>query len=151
MPSDAWQRWQIYERCWKIYDLITNTFRLPQNFHAHFPDRVEMAVVMFLLHLEAPLPLDYNLRIEEEYDFPGKGLEIKTYSYVLLHKNEAIVIRADPSPHHPLDYRKRKLVDFPHHLHDEKGRIRSFTGRLEDFLKEIEKVLAEGPRQRTRR
>ncbi|HXF03943.1 MAG TPA: DUF6516 family protein [Blastocatellia bacterium] len=110
-----------------------------------------MAVVMFLLHLEVPLPFAYNLRIEEEYHFPGKELEIQTYSYVLLHKNEAVVIRADPSPHHPLDYRKRKLVAFPHHLHDEKGRIRSFTGRIEDFLKEVEKVLAERAQGRMRR
>ena len=64
--------------------------------------------------------------------------------YLLLNQALEVVIRADSLPHHQRDYRKRRLQHFPHHLHDEKGRIRSFTGRVEDFVSEVITRLAHG-------
>ena len=76
-----------------------------------------------------------TLHINEEYDFQNQKLDVKAYSYNLLDKNKNSLIRADSLPHHGVDYRRRKLTHFPHHLHDERGRICSFSGQIEDFVK----------------
>ena len=38
------------------------------------------------------------------------------------------------------DYKNKKLINFPHHLHDEKGRICSFSGDIADFIKYILRI-----------
>ena len=89
------------------------------------------------LSLRIQIEQDRFLQIEEEYDFREHELIVETYSYLLLNQALEVVIRDDSLPHHRRDYRKRRLSHFPHHLHDEKGRIRSFTGRIEDFVPEV--------------
>jgi len=81
-----------------------------------------------------PLRSGYFLHIHEEYDFREHTLSVKAYSYNLLDKGKNNIIRADCLAHHQVDYKGHKLAHFPHHVHDEKGRICSFSGRIEDFL-----------------
>jgi len=81
------------------------------------------------------------LHIHEEYDFREHTLLIKVYRYNLLDKGKHNIIRADSLPHHRVDYKSHKLTHFPHHLHDERGRICSFSGWIEDFVKRSSAIL----------
>ncbi len=82
-----------------------------------------------------------HLIIQEDYDFHFYELSIVNYSYKLTDKRGPTIIWSDPAPHHQTDYRGQSLVDFPHHLHDPKGRICDFSGKIEDFLKEASKLI----------
>lgn len=137
MLSDAHRQRLIAGRCWEIYDLITRTFTVQPEFTSEFPELAEQALITGALSLRIQIEQDLFLQIEEEYDFREHELIVETYSYLLLNQALEVVIRADSLPHHQRDYRKRWLQHFPHHLHDEKGRIRSFTGRVEDFVAEV--------------
>jgi hypothetical protein len=68
-------------------------------------------------------------------------LSVVNYSYILTGNTGHTVIWSDPAPHHKTDYRGQNLPNFPHHLHDPKGRICDFSGKIEDFLKEITKLI----------
>jgi hypothetical protein len=59
----------------------------------------------------------------------------------LTDKTTHTIIWSDPAPHHKTDYRGQKLSNFPHHLHNPKGRICDFSGSIEDFLKEVSKLI----------
>jgi len=142
--SEAQRQRLIAERCWEIYDLITRTFTVQPEFTSEFLELAEQALITGALSLRIQIEPDRFLQIEEEYDFRERELIIETYSYLLLNQALEVVIRADSLPHHQRDYRKRRLPHFPHHLHDEKGRIRSFTGRVEDFVSEVITRLAHG-------
>lgn len=137
MLSEAHRRRLIAGRCWEVYDLIIRTFTVPAEFHSEFPELAELSLVTSALSLRVQIDQNRFLRVEEEYDFRERELIVETYSFLLLNQALEVIIRADSLPHHQRDYRKRRLAHFPHHLHDEKGRIRSFTGRLEDFLTEV--------------
>lgn len=89
------------------------------------------------LSLRIQIEPDRFFQIVEEYVFREHELIVETYSYLLLNQALEVVIRADSLPHHQRDYRKRRLQHFPHHLYDEKGRIQSFSGRVEDFVSEV--------------
>jgi hypothetical protein len=134
MPLEARQRRQIAERCWHLYDLINRSFTPAPEFHLEFPELAELAILSRALQVCLALAQGYSLEVHEEYDFRGQELTVVHYSYVLLDRDQTSLLRADPVPHHRVDYRKRRLTNFPHHLHDEHGRIRSFSGQLEDFL-----------------
>ena len=86
-------------------------------------------------------PRRHFLHIHEEYGFIEHILVVKAYSYNLLDKSKNNNIRADSLPHHRLDYKSHKLSHFPDHLHDEKGRICSFTGKIEDFVKRASEII----------
>ncbi len=73
--------------------------------------------------------------MRETYIFPQNELRIDSYSYPLIEIGNKAIIRADSAPHHKRDYRGKLLTHFPDHLHDDKGRICSFSGKLEDFIK----------------
>jgi hypothetical protein len=107
-----------------------------------FPELAERVLITGLLQLRVQIDANHFLHVEEEYDFRNHELVIERYSYVLLDKNQEIDIRADSLPHHQTDYKKHRLRQFPHHLHDEQGRICSFTGRIEDFVTDIVTRLA---------
>jgi hypothetical protein len=126
--SEAHRQRLIAGRCWEIYDLITRTFTVQPEFIREFPELAEQALITGALSLRTQIEQDRFLQIVEEYDFREHELAVETYSYLLLNQALDVVIRADSLPHHQRDYRKRRLQHFPHHLHDEKGRIRSFTG-----------------------
>lgn len=134
MPLDARQRRQIAERCWHVYDLINRSFTPAPEFHLELPDLTELALLSGALQVRVTLAQGYALEVHEEYDFRGQELAVIHYSYVLLSQDQTPLLRADPLSHHRVDYRKRKLTNFPHHLHDEYGRIHSFSGHFEDFL-----------------
>ena len=106
------------------------------------PSLVELALTSGYLQLGVEISRKgHLLPIHEEYGFPGYEVVVKAYSYNLSDKNKHNIIRADLLPHHRVDYKGRKLAHFPHHLHDEKGRISSFSGRIEDFVKRAAGVL----------
>ena len=144
MLSEAYRQRLIAGHCWEIYDLIARTFTVQPEFTSEFPELAEQALITGALSLRIQIEQDCFLQIEEEYDFQERELIIETYSYLLLNQALEVVIRADSLPHHQRDYRKRRLQHFPHHLHDEKGRIRSFTGQVEDFVSEVITRLANG-------
>jgi len=132
----------IINRCWLIYDLITEKFRHLYEFHIEFPALVELASIScYLQILEEISPEGYFLHIHEEYDFGEHRLQLKGYSYNLLDKSKHNIIRADSLPHHRVDYKGHELSHFPDHLHDEKGRICSFTGKIEDFVKRASEII----------
>lgn len=109
-----------------------------------FPELAERAVVTGLPQLRVQIGAKHFLPVEEEYGFQNHELTVERYSYVLLDEDQDVVIRADPLPRHQTDYKKHQLRYFPHHLHDEKGRIGSFTGRIEDFVTDVATRLAIG-------
>jgi len=141
MLFDPRQRWLIAERCWFIYDVITSAFEVPETFHTEHPLLAEVAVVSGFLGLRTPIGSQgYLLDIHEEYGFQHYDLVIRSYSYNLLDSGQRSIIRADPLPHHRVDYKNRPLSAFPHHLHDRKGRITSFTGQIMDFIKHAQRI-----------
>jgi len=136
------QRGLIIDRCWLIYDLITEEFQPPHEFTIEFPSLVELALSSGYLQVFVEISRSgYFLHIHEEYDFREHTFSVKAYSYNLLDKGKNNIIRADCLAHHQVDYKGHKLTHFPHHVHDEKGRICSFSGRIEDFLTRSSAVL----------
>lgn len=99
-------------------------------------EQTDRAVVADTLWLHILWPsLNKKFLLRETYEFPKDKLHIKSYSYVLIESGDRVIIRADSAPHHERDYHRKLLTKFPHHLHDEKGRICSFNGNIEDFIK----------------
>lgn len=144
MACDPHQRRWIAERCWLIYDLIVRNFFPPQEFHLRFPDLTELALISRALQVRVQIsPQGHSLQLQEEYDFRNHEMMVSSYSYVLLDQTGQVLIRADPLPHHRVDYRGRRLTHFPHHLHNERGQIHSFSGEIEDFVGRV-KVEALG-------
>ena len=143
MLHDSHQRRLIINRCWLIYDLITKKFRPLHEFHIEFPSLAELALISGYLQVLVEITRrGHFLRIHEEYDFIEHMLVVKVYSYNLLDKSKHSIIRADSLPHHRVDYKGHKLAHFPDHLHDEKGKICSFSGKLQDFVKTVSVKLA---------
>gem|GEM_PF-6505159 len=102
---------------------------------SNLDDRIEDATFTGNLRLYTLWPsLNKKLSVQERYAFPKEQLHIDYYSYVLSEIGDRVIVRADSAPHHERDYHRKLLINFPHHLHDEKGRICSFSGELEDFI-----------------
>ena len=142
MLYDSYQRRLIINRCWLIYDLITEKFRPLHEFHIEFPSLVELALISGYLQVLVEISRrGHFLRIDEEYDFIEHILVVKVYSYNLLDKSKHSIIRADSLPHHRVDYKGHKLSHFPDHLHDEKGRINSFSGKIDDFVERTSEIV----------
>ena len=143
MLHDSHQRKLIINRCWLIYDLITKKFRPLHEFHIEFPSLAELALISGYLQVLVEITRrGHFLRIHEEYDLIEHMLVVKVYSYNLLDKSKHSIIRADSLPHHRVDYKGHNLSHFPDHLHDEKGRICSFSGKLQDFVKKASEIIA---------
>ena len=143
MLHDSHQRRLIINRCWLIYDLITKKFRPLHEFHIEFPSLAELALISGYLQVLVEITRrGHFLHIHEEYDFIEHILVVKVYSYNLLDKSKLSIIRADSLAHHRVDYKGHNISHFPDHLHDEKGRICSFSGKLQDFLKRASKIIA---------
>ena len=143
MLHDSHQRSLIINRCWLIYDLITKKFCPLNEFHIEFPSLAELALISGYLQVLVEITRrGHFLHIHEEYDFIEHILVVKGYSYNLLDKSKHSIIRADSLPHHRVDYKGHNLSHFPDHLHDEKGRICSFSGKLQDFVKRVYEIIA---------
>lgn len=145
MLYDSQQRGRIIDRCWLIYELVSDAFVLPNEVHIRYPDLVELAVMSGYFRLFVELGgSGHSIRISEEYEFSEYELVLKAYVYLLLDKGKSGIIRADSLPHHQLDYKGHRLSHFPNHLHDEMRRICSFSGRIEDFVRRCSTVLENG-------
>ena len=141
MRSEGRRRAQLLDRCWSIYLWLTHTFSLPESFHVEFPAAAESALFTASLHVVAPITEKLTLTLREEYAFGRQGLEISRYSYNVIDHQGANLLRADNLPYHRTDYRGRALTHPPHHLHDERGRVRSFTGGVQDFINHAKSLL----------
>lgn len=142
MLYDSHQRRLIINRCWLIYDLVTKKFRPLHKFHIEFPSLAELALISGYLQVLVEITRrGHFLHIHEEYDFIEHMLVVKVYSYNLLDKSKHSIIRADSLPHHRVDYKGHNLSHFPDHLHDEKGRICSFSGKIEDFVERASEII----------
>lgn len=139
-PSHRRRR-QIAERCWQVYDWICRRFQVALEFHEEFPEAAELAFWSEALQVRVAIAPGHVLDLREEYDFRDQELVVAHYSYVLIGEGQSPLLRADPLPHHRVDYRGRRLMHFPHHLHDAQGRVRSFSGQLEDFLSQAAALL----------
>lgn len=101
MLYDPCRRRLIVDRCWLIYDLITDWFALPDSFHAEFPALAQVAAVTGSLQATAEVGRQaHKLSINEEYDFRDYDLAVRLYSYGLLDASGHPVIRADCLPYH---------------------------------------------------
>lgn len=139
---DSNQQRLIIDRGWLIYNLISSKFSTPGHFHIKYPSIVENALISG--YFQMTVEIDHNgylLKVHEEYEFRDYNILIKHYSYNLLDKDKNNIIRADSLPHHKVDYKGKKLSDFPHHLHDKKGRICQFSGKFDDFIEKSLSIL----------
>ena len=134
MRFEGRRRAQLLDRCWSIYLWLTHDFPLPEHFHVEFPAAAESTLVAETLHLTVPISETLTLSLREEYKFERQVLEVSRYSYNVLDHQGSNLLRADNLPYHRTDYRGRVLTHPPHHLHDEQGRVRSFTGQVQDFI-----------------
>lgn len=132
---------QIIDRCWSVYNLLTNTFSPSDTFHLGFPSLVETAIISSDLHINMPLAEGFTLILREEYEFSLHKLKLHSYSYNLLEQNGNSVLRSDNLPYHKTDYKGHQLTHPPHHVHDKLGRISSFTGDLEDFINLVKEAI----------
>jgi len=142
MRSEGRHRAALIDRCWSIYLSLTGAFTLPEDFHVEFPVAAESALITGVLHVSVPLSENLTLSLREEYPFGRQGLEISRYSYNLIDSAGSNLFRADNLPFHKADYRGRALTHPPHHMHDGRGRVLSFSGQVPDFINEAKNFLA---------
>ena len=70
MLFDSQQRGKIVDRCWLIYDLISQTFVPTDEFHIQYPDVVELALTTGYFKLVVEIGgTGYSLHVNEEYGF----------------------------------------------------------------------------------
>jgi hypothetical protein len=141
MRSESRRQAQLLDRCWSIYLWLTQAFILPESFHVEFPATAESALITSSLHVTVPITKELTLSLREEYVFRRQGLEVSRYSYNVINQQEDNLLRADNLPYHRTDYRGHALTHPPHHLHDEQGRVRSFTGQVQDFIGYTKRLL----------
>jgi hypothetical protein len=134
MPRESHGLALLIDRCWSIYLLLNEHVSVPPDFYEEFPVLVERATHSGLFRFTVRLSDQHSLYIREEYEVTGHQLRVGSYSYALTGPAGTPLLRADPLPHHRTDYRKRSLTAFPHHLHEGKERIRSFSGDLSEFM-----------------
>jgi hypothetical protein len=142
MPSERQHRALVLEHCWSLYQILTDTFVVPDTFHTEFPVIAETALLTGALHIVLPLSLALTLSLREEYAFERHELQVRRYSYNVIDQTGSNLLRADNLPHHRTDYRGRSLSHPPHHMHDERGRVLSFSGQTPDFLHATRSLLA---------
>lgn len=142
MPFEGRQRAALLDRCWSIYLSLTSAFNVPESFHVEFPVVVESALVSGVLHVTVPVGEDMTLSVREEYAFHRQRLTVNRYSYNLIDAAGNNLLRADNLPFHRTDYRKRLLTHPPHHIHDQRGRVFSFSGDLHHFIADIKTLLS---------
>jgi hypothetical protein len=142
MPFEGRQRAAALDRCWSIYLSLTRAFILPEEFHAEFPVAVESVLISATLQFTVPIGSDLTLSLREEYVFERQRLMVNRYSYNVIDVTGNNVLRADNLPFHRTDYRRRLLRHPPHHLHDERDRVHSFSGDLDEFIARAQTILS---------
>ena len=142
MPFEGRQRAAVLERGWSIYLSVTSAFNVPENFHVEFPVVVESALVSGALHVTVHVGADLTLSVREEFAFARQRLTVNRYSYNLIDAAGNNFRRADNLPFHRTDYRKRLLTHPPHHIHDQRGRVFSFSGDVHHFIADAKTLLS---------
>ena len=142
MPFEGRQRAALLDRCWSIYLSLTSAFNVPESFHVEFPVVVESALVSGALHVTVPVGEDMTLSLREEYAIDRQRLMVSRYSYNLIDAAGNNFYRADNLPFHRTDYRKRLLTYPPHHIHDHRGRVFSFSGDVRHFIADAKTLLS---------
>ena len=141
MPFEVRQRAALLDRCWTIYLSLTSAFTVPENFHVEFPVVVESALVSGALHITVPVGEDTTLSLREEYVFDRQRLTVNRYNYNLIDAVGNNLLRAENLPFHRTDYRKRLLTRPPHHIHDQRGCVFSFSGDVHHFIADTKTLL----------
>lgn len=134
MPFEGRQRAAVIERCWAIYVTLIDTFEVPETFHSEFVDIVESGLISGGLRFTVSVGRGLTLRLTEDYVFDRQKLMVSRYSYNLIDASGDNLFRADNLPFHRTDYRRKPLTHPPHHMHDQRGRIYSFSGSLSHFI-----------------
>ena len=142
MRFEGRQRADLIDRCWSIYLCLTEAFTLSDNFHLEFPGAVETALITGALHIAFPIRANLTLSLREEYAFDRRRLTVNRYSYNVIDSHGDNLFRADNLPFHRTDYRGRALTHPPHHMHDARGKVLSFSGQIEDFIRHAKTLLA---------
>ncbi len=142
MPFEGRQRAALLDRCWSIYQSVTSAFNLPESFHVEFPVAAESALVSGSLHVTVPIGADLTLSLHEEYAFERQRLTVGRYSYNVVDTAGNNLLRADNLPFHRADYRKQLLTHPPNHIHDQRGRVFSFTGDVHTFIANTKTLLS---------
>ena len=142
MRSEGRLRAALIDRCWSIYLWLSHAFNLPENFHVEFPVATESALITGVLHVSVPMSENLTLSLREEYGLGRQGLEISRCSYNLIDSAGNNLLRADNLPFHKADYRGRALTHPSHHMHDERGRVLSFSGLVQNFINHAKSLLA---------
>jgi hypothetical protein len=143
MPVEGRQRAAVLNRCWSIYLSLTRAFVLPEEFHVQFPVSVETALVSGALQVTIFIGGDLTLSLREEYVFDRQELlSVSRYSYNVIESSGENLLRADNLPFHAADYRRRALTHPPHHIHDQQGRVYSFSGNVSDFIVHAKTLLS---------
>ena len=143
MSHDSLLEKLILNHCWQTYEILYSNFTPAARFSSEFLSAVELAVVTNLFQLSIEIDAaKHVLHIREEWKSEDYKLTVLSYSYNLLDKDKHTIIRADSLPHHKVDYKGHPLAYFPHHIHDRKGRICSFSGNLHDFVMKCLDILS---------
>lgn len=122
--------------------MIFNSFQVDDEFLIRYTRYAELSVLTGRLNFRVTINHEGSyLLIQGYYDVVNYELLIENYSYVLIDKDDDLIVRADSSAHHHTDYRKKQLINFPHHIHDSIGRLHSFSGEIKDFVDEILKLI----------
>ena len=101
MLYDSLWRYLITKRCWKIYNLVTDSFEVESIFHAEYPVAVEEAMLTGRLLVQIA-----SLFIQEEYLVEVNKLVIMDYSYILLDEYNQPIIRADSASSNRLSWQR---------------------------------------------
>ena len=142
MPFEGRQRAALLDRCWSIYLSLTSAFNVSESFHVEFPVVVESALVSRALHVTLAVGEDTSLSLREEFAFDRQRLTVNRYSYNVIDATGNNLLRADNLPFHQTDYRKRLLTHPPHHSHDQRGRVYSFSGDVHHFIANAKTLLS---------
>ncbi len=142
MLSHKLKRWLVTNRAWEIYSQLQKLSPAEASIISDIEEQIHLAITTDIIQLDMVLPrVHKKLVVRETYAFPQNELRIASYSYSLIEIGKSAIIRADSAPHHERDYRGKRLSHFPNHLHDEAGRICSFSGKLENFVELVKPYL----------
>ncbi len=84
MLYNSQQRGLIIDRCWMIYELVSDKLLPPHEFHIEYPSLVELALTTGYFQFLAEIGRSgHFLHIHEEYEFSEYRLSIQAYVYIL--------------------------------------------------------------------
>ena len=91
----AQQRYLIADRCWLIYDLITNIFSVPGSFHLEIHEIAEIALESGYIEIRVQIEKEHLLHIYEEYSFQAHTI-IRVSIAIIYWTQAKIIILFEP-------------------------------------------------------